>query len=218
MIVRTELVDVADGAQLWGQEYSRASTDVFALQEQIAGEISEKLRPQLTKDEQQQITKRNTEDAVAYELYLRGRYHWNKRNAQDIQKAVDYFNQAIVRDPRYALAYAGLADAYMSLSFYNAFPPRDVIPKASAAASKALEIDKTPCRSAHFARIRELCVRLGLAGCHPPLRARESAERIRCREPYLLSALSHGRATTSGGHSRGGTRSGAGSVVSRAAP
>ena len=142
MIVRTELVDVSDGAQLWGQEYNRASTDVFALQEQIAGEISEKLRPQLTKEEQQRITKRYTEDAVAYELYLRGRYHWNKRNAQDIQKAVDYFNQAIVRDPRYALAYAGLADAYTSLSFYNAFPPRDAIPKASAAAAKALEIDE----------------------------------------------------------------------------
>ncbi len=142
MIVRTELVDVADGAQLWGHEYSRASTDVFGLQEQIAGEISERLRPQLTKGERQQLTKRYTEDTVAYELYLRGRYHWNRRNVQDIQKAVDYFNQAIVRDPRYALAYAGLADAYMSLSFYNAFPPRDVIPKASTAAAKALDIDK----------------------------------------------------------------------------
>jgi len=112
------------------------------LQEHLAGEISEKLRLRLTKEEQQQLTKRYTEDAAAYELYLKGRYHWNKRNVQDLQKAIGFFNQAIARDPRYALAYAGLADAYNLASFFNAFPPRDVMPKASAAAFKALEIDE----------------------------------------------------------------------------
>ena len=217
MIVRTELVDVSDGAQLWGQEYNRASTDVFTLQEQIAGEISEKLRPQLTKEERQQITKRYTEDAVAYELYLRGRYLWNRRNAQEIQKAAEYFNQAIVRDPRYALAYAGLADAYIAPSFYNAFPPRDIMPKASAAASKALELDE------HLAEAHISLAYVSFAYDWDWPAATRHFERAKALngsavENHILSVLSHGRATTGGGHSRGGTRSGAGSVVSRAEP
>ena len=141
VIVRTELIDVADGAQLWGQEYNRALADIFALQEDLAREISEKLRLRLTKEERQQLTRRHTDDVLAYELYLRGRYHWNRRNVQDLPKAIDYFNQAIARDPGYALAYAGLADTYNTASFFNASTPREIMPRATAAASKALEID-----------------------------------------------------------------------------
>jgi serine/threonine protein kinase/Tfp pilus assembly protein PilF len=141
LIVRTELIDVSNGAQLWGQEYNRPFAGIFALQEELAGEISEKLRLRLTVEERQQLTRRYTADPLAYELYLRGRYHWNRRNVQDIPKAIDYFNQSIARDPGYALAYAGLADAYNTASFFNTSTPRDVMPRATAAASKALEID-----------------------------------------------------------------------------
>jgi serine/threonine protein kinase/Tfp pilus assembly protein PilF len=141
LIVRTELIDVSNGAQLWGKEYNRPFADIVALQEELAGEISEKLRLRLTTEERQQLTRRYTADPLAYELYLRGRYHWNRRNVQDIPKAIDYFNQAIARDPDYALAYTGLADAYNTASFFNTGTPRELMPRATAAASKALEID-----------------------------------------------------------------------------
>jgi serine/threonine-protein kinase len=141
LIVRTELIDVSDGAQLWGREYNRPFADIVALQEELAGEISEKLRLRLTTEERQQLSRRHTADPLAYELYLRGRYHWNRRNVQDIPKAIDYFNQAIARDPDYALAYTGLADTYNTASFFNTGTPRELMPRATAAASKALEID-----------------------------------------------------------------------------
>jgi eukaryotic-like serine/threonine-protein kinase len=141
LIVRAELMDVAKGSQLWGGQYTRNSEDVFALQEDLAREISEKLRLRLTGEEKQRLTKRYTENAEAYQLYLKGRYQWNKRNPDGYLKARESFQQAIVEDPSYALAYAGLADTYAQLSFFNVFPSRDVMPKAKAAAAKALEID-----------------------------------------------------------------------------
>ena len=142
VVIRAELVDVANGAQLWGQEYSRSAADVFTLQENLSAEISEKLRLRLSAEEERQLGKRHTDDPVAYELYLRGRLHWNKRNIPDIRKAIEYFNRAVAEDPRYALAYAGLADAYNLASFFNYSPPHDVMPRARAAAAKALEIDE----------------------------------------------------------------------------
>jgi TolB-like protein/Tfp pilus assembly protein PilF len=142
LIVRAELMDVATGAQLWGGQYNRKSEDVFALQEDLSREISEKLRLQLTGDEKQRLTKRYTEDAEAYRLYLKGRYHWNKRSPAGLQKALEYFRQALDKDPAYSLAYAGLADAYAYLSFFNVLAPREAMPKAKTAAVKGLEIDK----------------------------------------------------------------------------
>ena len=142
LIVRAELMDVATGAQLWGGQYKRKAEDVFALQDDLSREISEKLRLQLTGDEKQRLTKRYTEDAEAYRLYLKGRYHWNKRSREGLQKAVEYFRQALDRDPAYSLAYAGLADTYAHLSFFNVVAPREAMPKAKAAAVKGLEIDK----------------------------------------------------------------------------
>ena len=141
LIVRAELMDVATGAQLWGGQYNRKAEDVFAFQDDLSREISEKLRLQLTGDEKQRLTKRYTEDAEAYRLYLKGRYHWNKRSPEGLQKAVEYFQQALDKDPAYSLAYAGLADTYAYLSFFNVVPPREAMPKAKAAAVKALEID-----------------------------------------------------------------------------
>ncbi len=142
LIVRAELMDVATGAQLWGGQYNRKAEDVFALQDDLSREISEKLRLQLTGDEKQRLTKRYTEDAEAYRLYLKGRYHWNKRNPEGLQKAAEYFRQALDKDPAYSPAYAGLADTYAYLSFFNVVAPREAMPKAKTAAVKGLEIDK----------------------------------------------------------------------------
>ena len=141
LIVRVELMDVVTGAQLWGGQYNRQAEDVFLLQGDLSREISERLELQLTGDEKQRLTKRYTEDAEAYRLYLKGRYHWNKRNPEDLQKAVEYFRQALDKDPAYSLAYAGLADTYPYLSFFHVVPPRVAMPKAKTAAAKALEID-----------------------------------------------------------------------------
>jgi TolB-like protein/Tfp pilus assembly protein PilF len=141
LIIQAELMDVATGSQLWGGQYNRQAENVFFLQDDLSREISEKLRLRLTGDEKRRLTKRYTEDAEAYRLYLKGRYHWNKRNPEDLQKAVDYFQQALNRDPVYPLAYAGLADTYAYLSFFHVVPPRQAMPKAKAAAVKALEID-----------------------------------------------------------------------------
>jgi TolB-like protein/DNA-binding winged helix-turn-helix (wHTH) protein/Tfp pilus assembly protein PilF len=141
LIVWAELIDVRTGAQLWGGQFNRRAEDVLALQDDLSREIAEKLRLRLTGSDLQRLTKRYTENPEAYRLYLQGRYHWNKRSPEGAQKAVDYFQQAIDKDPNYALAYAGLADAYSYFSFFSVAPPRIAMPKAKAAATKALEID-----------------------------------------------------------------------------
>lgn len=142
LIVRTELVDVANGWQVWGEQYNRKLTDILALQEDIAREISENLKIKLTGEEKAQLAKRYTEDSEAYRLYLKGRYYWNKYTKEGLTRAIEHFNKAIELDPAYALAYTGLADAYYRLS--NAYlPPKEAMPKARAAAIKAVEIDDT---------------------------------------------------------------------------
>ena len=141
LIIQAELMDVKTGTQLWGGQFNRSAEDVLALQDDLSREIAEKLRLKLTGEEKQRLARRNTEDAEAYRSYLKGRYYWNKRSPEGIQKAANYFQQAIDKDPAYALAYAGLADTYVYLSFFNMVPPRDAMPRAKAAAAKALEID-----------------------------------------------------------------------------
>ena len=142
LIVRAELMEVATGAQLWGGQYNRKAEDVFALQDDLSREISEKLRVHLSGDEKQRLTKRYTADSDAYRFYLKGRYHWNKRSPESFQKAIEYFRQALDKDPAYSLAYAGLADTYAHLSFFNVVAPREAMAKAKAAALKGLETDK----------------------------------------------------------------------------
>jgi TolB-like protein/Tfp pilus assembly protein PilF/predicted Ser/Thr protein kinase len=145
LIVRAELMDVAKGSQLWGGQYNRKASDVFALQEDLSKEISEKLRLKLTGDERKRLAKRPTENAEAYQLYLKGRHFWNKRpRSSDVEKGIEYFQQAIEKDPDYALAYAGLADSYAVLGAWESdarIAPREVMPKATAAAMKALALD-----------------------------------------------------------------------------
>jgi adenylate cyclase len=140
--VSAELTNVRNNTELWGEQYSRKSVDIISLQQQIAGDIAEKLRSKLSGSEKQQVTKQGTKDPQAYELYLKGRYYWNKRTASDINTAISYFNQAIAKDPGYALANSGLADAYGVLPDYGGTPSENY-PKANAAARRALELDAT---------------------------------------------------------------------------
>jgi serine/threonine protein kinase/Flp pilus assembly protein TadD len=139
--IRADLVDAVEGSQLWGEQYNRKLSDIFALQEEIAKEISEKLRLKLTGEEKQRLAKRYTENTEAYEYYVKGRYYWNRRTADSLQKGIEYFERAIEKDPAYALAYAGLADSYFVLPFYAGTLPREAFEKAKAAAGKALALD-----------------------------------------------------------------------------
>jgi TolB-like protein/Flp pilus assembly protein TadD len=143
LLISAELVDVRSNRQIWGDQFNRKASDIQAVQEQIAKDIAGTLRLPVTSEENKRLTKRYTENAEAYELYLRGRYHWNKRTGEDIQKGIEYFRQAIEKDPAYAQAYAGLADSYVILFQYAALPSRETFPKGKAAALKALEIDDT---------------------------------------------------------------------------
>ena len=143
LTVQADLVSVADGSQMWGERYSRRVSDILAVQEDIAREIVGRLRPKLSSEQQQRVTKRQTENADAYQLYLKGRYYWNKRTEAGMSKGIEYFRQAIDLDPNYSLAYAGLADSYNFLGAFGiaVLPPGETMPKAKAAAMKALEMD-----------------------------------------------------------------------------
>ena len=143
LLIQTELVDTTDGSRLWGEQYNRRLTDIFAIQDEIAREISEKLRFRLTGEEQRQLAKRHTENTEAYRLYLKGRYNWNKRTPEGSKKGIEYFKKAIDLDSGYALAYAGLADSYNVLGNYGDLSPRDAFPRSKTAAIKALRIDET---------------------------------------------------------------------------
>jgi TolB-like protein/predicted Ser/Thr protein kinase len=144
--VSAELTDIRDNTELWGQRYDGKSADIISLQQQIAGDIAATLRSQLSSSQKQQVTKQDTQNPEAYELYLKGRYEWNKRTIPGIDAAISFFNQSIAKDPRYALAYAGLADAYSVLSYYGS-APNETYPKSNAAARKALELDPTLARA-----------------------------------------------------------------------
>jgi tetratricopeptide (TPR) repeat protein len=133
---------VRDNKQLWGQHYNRKLSDALVVQEEIAREITDRLRLRLTGAERSRVTKRYTDDPQAYQFYLKGRYYWNKRTPDNFRKAIQYFQQALDRDPNYALAYSGLADSYALLPNYEGASPRETVAQAKAAALKALQIDE----------------------------------------------------------------------------
>ena len=139
--IGVELVDVATGSQLWGAQYDRKSGDIFAIQDEISNEISGKLRLQLSQAQKKKLTRRHTEDPEAYRIYLKGRHHWNRWTEEGFYKAIEYFQQAVQKDPEYALAYAGLADCYVLLGWNSYLLPKDAFPKAKAAALTALQLD-----------------------------------------------------------------------------
>jgi serine/threonine protein kinase/tetratricopeptide (TPR) repeat protein len=142
--ISAELVDAREDRQLWGGQYNRKLADVLAVQEKIAKEISENLRLRLTGEEKERLVKHSTRNTEAYQLYLKGRYHANQVTPEGLKKGIEYFQQAIEKDPGYALAYAGLADSYGLLGGeFTYLPPKQTLPEAKAAAMKALEIDDT---------------------------------------------------------------------------
>jgi serine/threonine-protein kinase len=141
--ITAQLVKVADGYHLWSEKYDRDMDDIFAIQDEISLAIVENLKVKLLGDEKAEMIKRYTRDKEAYNLYLQGRYFWNRRHEGGMNKAVEYFQQAIEKDPLYALPYVGIADAFNILGFYGFIPPMKAFPKAKAAANKALEIDNT---------------------------------------------------------------------------
>jgi serine/threonine protein kinase/Tfp pilus assembly protein PilF len=143
LIISAELIDARTNRNLWGDRYDRKLSDVLAVQQDITGAISARLRERLSGETKKQIAKGGTSDPEAYQLYLKGRFYWEKRTQDSLEKAKDYFNQAIEKDPNYALAYVGLADYYYVVSDYAPVSAVDVAPKARSAAQRALAIDDT---------------------------------------------------------------------------
>ena len=141
LMISSELINAADNTVIWGNRYQTARADIFTVQQSIASEIARMLRLQLGGREQQLLAKRHTTDPRAYELYLKGRFQWNKRNAEGLYEAIKLFNKAIEIDPQYALAYAGLADCYNLLDIWAGLPTNETFPRAKAAAERALAID-----------------------------------------------------------------------------
>ena len=140
-MVGAELIDVRDNKQIWGEQYNRKLSNLVTVQQEIAADIYSRLRPKLAGEEKRLLSKRPTENVEAYQLYLQGLFYWNKWTEADFKKAADYFTQAVQKDPRYALSYAGLADTYSLLGDAGYLPPFEAWPKAKAAAMQALEID-----------------------------------------------------------------------------
>ena len=186
LLISVELVDVRDKKQIWGEQYNRKLEDALALQQDISRQISERLRLKLPGSGQPTAIKRNTTDAEAYRLYLQGRYNSYKATEDGIAKAIEYFNQAIERDPNYAQAYSGLADAYLWLSDVK-YPPRDSMPRMKAAAQKALQLDES---------LAEAHTSLGMAAYQYdwdwPKAERELKRAIELNPAYVLAHHQYG--------------------------
>jgi eukaryotic-like serine/threonine-protein kinase len=140
--VSVDLTNVADNTEIWGEQYNGTRADVIALQQQIAGDLAQRLRSNLSSPVKQKVVGQGTTNPEAYDLYLKGRHAWSKRTLADIKDAVSYFDQAIAKDPNYAMAYMGLADAYGSATAYG-WNQNESYSKSNAAARKALELDPT---------------------------------------------------------------------------
>ncbi len=147
--ISAQLVNVADGYHLWSEKYDRDTgdmccpEDIFAIQDEISLAVVDKLKVKLLGSEKAKLVKHHTKDLEAYDLYLKGRFFWSKRTQEGYKKSLDYFRQAIEKDPTYALAYVGIADSYDLLGWYNYLGPKEAFPRAKAAARKALQIDDT---------------------------------------------------------------------------
>jgi adenylate cyclase len=141
--VTAQLIDATTEEHIWVQNYDRQLKDVFAIQTEVAQNVADALKTQLLTEERQHIEKKSTGDIEAYTLYLKGRYYWNERNKESLETAIKYFEEATKRDPKFALAYSGLADCYVVLVNHSYIPPNEGYPKAKQAARKALELDNT---------------------------------------------------------------------------
>jgi TolB-like protein/Flp pilus assembly protein TadD len=167
--VNVQLINALNDAHLWAETYDRKLTDIFAVESEIAKTVAENLQVKLNGRAEKVLAARPTENPQAHELYLKGRYFWNKRTTQNLEKAIGFFQQAIDLDPNYALAYAGLGDAHSIVPIYAGTPPKDDVPKALAAARKAVEIDDS-LAEAHTSLANALVMNLPLATAEPEFR------------------------------------------------
>src|SRR5215469_2719062 len=143
LIISAELTDARTNRSLWSEQYDRKLSDALSVQHEIASEISARLRERLTGEQKAQLTKGGTNDPEAYQLYLKGRHYWDKRTPEALDKAKEYYGQAIEKDPNYAMVYVGLADLYYVWPDNAPMPASEAMPKARAAAEKALALDDT---------------------------------------------------------------------------
>jgi len=143
LAISAELIDARNDNHIWGQQYSRKAADILALQGDLAKEMTTALRMRLSGEDERRMAKSYTVNPEAYQDYLKGSYWWNKLDSEGINKGIEYFQQALAKDPNYALAYSGLANCYSSAANFGFVPPKESFPKASEAALKALEIDDT---------------------------------------------------------------------------
>ena len=141
--ITPKIIKVNDGSQVWSSQYDRQMEDVFAIQDEIAREIVKALKITLLGEREAPLIKSYTANTEAYQIYLKGRFYWNKRTEEGMRKSIEYFEQAIEKDPSYALAYVGLADSYITLGQWLILPAKEAFPKAKEAALKALEIDNS---------------------------------------------------------------------------
>ena len=142
MRVTVQLVRVADGAALWAGKFDDKLTDLFAIEDSISQKVAESLALHLRSDQRESLARRFTQNTEAYQFYLKGRYYWSKATLEDLKKAIGYFEQAIALDPDFTLAYVGTSDCYIWMSYFDLWPPKEVYPKALAAATKALGLDE----------------------------------------------------------------------------
>jgi len=143
MSLNLEMVDVAKGDQIWGEKYVYRESELISLQNAVVRDVSQRIKSQFSNAEASNLAKIPTKSAEAYQLYLKGRFHWSKRTGKDLQKSIEYYDQAIALDPEFALAYAGLSSSYVLLSGYAQSSPHESFPKAKENARKALQLDDT---------------------------------------------------------------------------
>ena len=141
--LETEMVDVSNGSQIWGEQYQRKASDIATLQDDIASDISSQLRMKVSGEEKKRLAGHATENSEAYQLYVKGRFYLEQRTRESLHKAVDQFNQAVAKDPNYAQAYTGLSDAYVLLSDRGMISNDEAAPKIRSAAQRAIELDPT---------------------------------------------------------------------------
>ena len=143
LTISVELVDVRNNKLLWGEQYDRKISDLLTTQREIAAEIASKLQLKLSGESEKALTKRYTDNNDAYQLYLKGRFHFAKRNKSDVERSIEYFKQAVALDPNFAVAYSALADSYNGMTAYPYMAPKQAVPQAKAAAHRAIQLDPT---------------------------------------------------------------------------
>ena len=178
--ISAELVDARDNSHIWGQQYSRKASDIFALQGDLAKEMTSMLRMRLTGEDEKRMTKSHTTNPEAYQDYLKGRYWWSKTNEEGLNKGIEYFQQAIAKDPTYALAYSGLADSYTLLAVLRVCRPQGGVSESQGRRAEGLGNRRNARRSTRLAGIYRSGIRLRLVWRRRGISASFSAQSRLC--------------------------------------